>query len=235
LYPNVFNQNGEKGGYFARTANDSTLGVTEICTSMRDRGGFSGNLQEAIDHVRQFHDEMIWLLCDGFAVNTGYFSIYPKIGGTFKSPKETHDPEKNPISFKYRSLNPLLKLIGHIAVEVGPVADTNGSITSFTDVTAGAVNETVSGGDQFVIEGDRIRVAGDDPSCGVYFESPELEQRIKVKENFAENSPSKIIGVVPMLIVPRSYRVVIVTQFSSGSYYLKEPRTVASKFTLSAP
>jgi hypothetical protein len=120
-------------------------------------------------------------------------------------------------------------------VDITGVADTNGYIREFTDVTTGAVNETVSGGDLFVIEGDRIRVAGDDPSCWVYFESPGLEQRIKVKENFAENNPSKIIGVVPVLIVPRSYRVVIVTQFSSGSHHLKEPRTVTSKFMLSAP
>jgi hypothetical protein len=96
LYPNNFDHDRADGAYFARTVNDSTLGVTEICASMKERGGFSGNLEEAADHVRQFLDEMIWLLCDGFAVNTGYFSIHPKIGGTFRSPKETHDPENNP-------------------------------------------------------------------------------------------------------------------------------------------
>jgi hypothetical protein len=233
LYPSNLPQT--EGGYWALTENEATLSVEDVCTTLVNRGGFPGKYEVLIDYVKQYLADFAYQLCDGYAVSTGYFSPHPNIGGIFSSDKEGHDHKNHPITIRFYTHAPMRELTGHITVDITGFADTNGYIANFTDVTTGAVNETVSGGDLFVIEGDKIRVAGDDPSCGVYFESPGLEQRIKVKENFAENHPSKIIGVVPMLIVPNSYRVVIVPQFSSGSRYLKEPRTVVSKFMLSAP
>ena len=68
---------------------------------------------------------------------------------------------------------------------------------------------------------------------GVYFEIVGSGTRIKVREDFIENSTTKIIGIVPVLLALESYRVVVVTQFNgSANTFLKKPRTITSRFEL---
>jgi hypothetical protein len=62
---------------------------------------------------------------------------------------------------------------------------------------------------------------------GVYFVNvADAAQRVKVAGHLAENTASKIIGIIPALAAGQ-WRVEVVTQFSSGSFSLKEPRTIA--------
>jgi hypothetical protein len=75
LYPNYF-LNAE-GAYIARTDNEATLSVEDVCTTLKNRGGFQGKYDELVDNVHQFFDELAYQLCDGYAVSTGYFSIHP--------------------------------------------------------------------------------------------------------------------------------------------------------------
>jgi len=234
LYPNYLPQ--VDGAYIARTSNEAALTIEQVCAALKNRGGFTGNYEELVDNVRQFMDESAYQLCDGFAVNTGYFSILPNIGGTFSSAKEVHDPKKHPVSFRFRTHAKLRRLANHIEVEVEGLADTSGFIDEFTDVGSDTINEALSGGDQFIISGHKIKVAGDHPDCGVYFQLvEEPDTRIKVKTRFAENSKSRIIGVVPVLLAPKSYRVVVVTQFNGSSgTYSKTPKTMTSNFQLLA-
>ena len=232
LYPNYFPN--ISGAYLARTENEATLAMEDVCTTVKNRGGFEGKYDELVDHVKQFLKEMVYQICDGYAVSLGFCTIHLNIGGTFESQDEIHNHKKHPITFRFRSLAPLRELAEHITVEVTGIAGTEGYVAEFIDLSSGAINETVDGGEQFVISGHRIKVAGDNPACGVYFECVEDGQRIKVKGILAENTLSKIIGIVPVIVKPRTYRVVIVTQHSSGSNLLKEPRTVTGGFTLTA-
>jgi hypothetical protein len=47
----------------------------------------------------------------------------------------------------------------------------------------------------------------------------------KVSERLAVNRSSELVGVIPPLAAG-TYRLEVVTQFSSGSFLLKEPRSV---------
>jgi hypothetical protein len=160
LYPNYLPN--VEGAYIARTDSEASLNIEQVCAALKNRGGFSGDYEDLVENVKQFFDEAAYQLCDGFAVNTGYYSIHPNVGGTFNNTSEIHDHKKHPITFRFRTGNKLRRLIEHIA----------------------------------------------------------------------ENTSSKIIGIVPALPSPGTYRVVIVTQFSSGSTMLKEPRTIICGFTL---
>ena len=117
------------------------------------------------------------------------------------------------------------------------VADTNGYIHEFSDVGTDTVNSAVSGGGNFIITGDKIKIAGNDPDCGVYFEpADEPGTRIKVQECLAQNLPSKIIGKIPALAASRRYRVLVVTQYiGSGNTFLQKPKTLVSRFELLCP
>jgi hypothetical protein len=116
-----------------------------------------------VEYVRQFFDEAAYQLCDGFSVNTGYYSLHPRIGGTWQNELEHYDPAKHPVRFSFRALKPLRDLAGHIEVLIEGAAETAGFIAEITDVTTEAVNETLTPGGMFALAGHKIKVAGENP------------------------------------------------------------------------
>jgi hypothetical protein len=225
LYPNYLP--GLQGTYIARTKHEASLTIEEICAELKKRGGFTGNYNDLVEYVLQFLDELAYQLCDGFAADLGYFSIHPNIGGTFERATEGHDEEKHPVTFRFRTRAKLRALAELIAIYVEGLADVNGYIDEFIDVSTEAVNEALTPGGMFSIAGHKFKVAGDYPEVGVYFVSTaDPTQRVKVTGHLAENTSVKVIGIVPTLTVG-SYTLEVVTQFSSGSSFLKEPRTIA--------
>jgi hypothetical protein len=129
-------------------------------------------------------------------------------------------------------LSPLRALAERIVVEVEGLADVQGYIDEFIDVTTESVNETLTPGGMFSIAGHKLKVAGDNPEVGVYF-VPEADPagRVKVSGHLAENTASKLIGIVPALGAGK-WKVEIKTQYTVGGTFLKEPRTIESRFVL---
>jgi hypothetical protein len=112
------------------------------------------------------------------------------------------------------------------------VAETAGFIAEITDITTEAVNESLTPGGMFSLAGHKIKVAGDNAGCGIYFVSAaDPAQRVKASGRLAENTAGRIIGIVPALAAGR-WRVEAVTQFSSGGTVTKEPRTIAGPAAL---
>jgi len=230
LYPNYLL--GGEGTYIARTTNESSVTVEDICAAMKNRGGYDGSYEDAVQTIRHFFKETEYQLADGFSVNTGLFTIHPNIGGTFTSDKETHDHQKHPITFRFQSLKPLRDLRQSIEVIIEGIADTNGYIAEFTDLDEQSTNGIFSQGSQFVISGHKIKITGGDPNVGLYFVPvDDPAQAVKVTR-IAENTASKIIGIAPQTGFMRN-RIEIRTQFSgSGSTTLKAPRVITSSFII---
>ena len=142
-------------------------------------------------------DESAYQLCDGFGLNLRYYSVHPNIGGTFNSEKEAHDPKKNPVSFKFREKLPLRNLVRHIAVEITGIADGNAYIDEFIDRDERSVNGIFAPGDMFCINGNKIKLAGDDPGCGVFFVPVGDPSKAVKVTRIGENSASTITGIAP--------------------------------------
>ncbi|MDR1218401.1 MAG: DUF4469 domain-containing protein [Treponema sp.] len=231
LYPNYLPH--VEGAYIARADNEASLSIEEVCAALKNRGGFTGSYDDLVEHVQQFFDETAYQLCDGFAVNTGYFSIHPNVGGTFDKITEGHDGKKHPVTFRFRTRAPLRSLADRIVVDVEGLADVSGYIDEFVDISSGAANDVLTPGGLFSIAGHKIKIAGDDPDVGVYVVSaddPSL--RVKASGRLAENTASKLIGVVPALGAG-AWKVEIKTQYAgSGNTVLKSPRVIESAFTL---
>ena len=230
LHPNYLP--GTEGTFQARTVNEASLSVDQVCAYLLNRGGFTGEYENLRENVRLYMDEAVYLLCNGMAINTGYFTIYPNIGGTFENARETHDPKKHPISFRFRTLSKLRRLIEEITVSVEGVADASGWIDEFTDTEEGESNGIFVSGNLFVIQGSKIKLAGDDPDVGLYFvpvDDPALAVKVT---RIAENTASKIVGIAPA--TGHQYnRLEIRTQYSGGSNtFLKTPRVITSDFIL---
>jgi len=232
LYPDHLRK--VDGEYIARVITEKTLSIEDICSSMKARGGFTGDYWNLVRCVRGYFDEAAYQLCDGFAVTNGYFTIHPHIGGAFKSIREAHDHKKHPISFRLGVCTKLNDLAKNIKVIVDGLADTNGSIKSFTDIEEGFLNDLFIPGHPFTICGRKIKLAGEDPCVGLYFVPVDDPSKAVKVTRLAVNSPSKLIGIAPDTGYQFN-RIEIRTQYSSSTVrFLKAPRTITSDFTLEA-
>jgi len=229
LYPNYLP--GGEGTYIARTASEASVNIRDIVAAMKNRGGFQGSVDEAVEIVTWFLKEMGYQIADGFAVNLGFFSVHPNVGGVFHSEKEPCDPKKHPISFRFQALSAMLQLRNDIEVIIEGIADANAYIGEFVDLEENSVNHVYVHGNGFAVHGRNIKIEGSDPRCGMYFVSVEdPAKRVKVERIF-ENNPSKVMGLIPKTDYLIN-RIEIVTQFINGGHFLSAPRTITSPFTV---
>ena len=224
LYPNYLPN--VEGQYIARTNNEASLNVDQVCAALKNRGGFTGSYEDLTENVRLFLDEAAYQLCDGFAVNMRYFSVHPNVGGTFNSVNEPHDSKKHPISFRFRTRPDLRRIIQHIVIDTDGLADVTGWIDEFIDTDEHSVNTLYVPGDQFILLGNKIKVAGNDPDVGVFFVPVDDPAHAVKVTRIAENTASKIIGIAPKTENIQN-RIEIRTQFSgSTTTPLKTPRVI---------
>jgi hypothetical protein len=224
-----------KGTFYARTANEKTLDYKEVCKMAKERGGYTGNLDDLEEDVAAFLRESAHQMCDGFAINFGgLFAASPRISGVLLNAHQPLDPEKNKIVIHFRPLHGLSKVTDRIEVVSEGLADTSGYITEITDVATGLVNDVVTKGGIFTLAGDKIRVTGDPAKTGVVFFLPGSPNvSIKAAGNLAVNDPSKIVGTVPELLAGKDWFIEVRTYFSGhGASPLKEMRTIRSTFTV---
>jgi hypothetical protein len=228
LFPS--NLPGSKKAWYARTANEAELTVEDVASAMMKRGAFTGNYYDLVKHVREFLDETAYQLCDGYAVNMGYFSIHPVVGGFFASEKE--EPKGHPVRFRFRARKPLSDIARYIAIKAEPRTDF-GNIDSFVDTDSGETNGRATPGGIFIVTGKKIKITGRRDS-GLYFVSKsEPLLRFKVARNFATNTSTRVSSIIPALPAGE-YRIEIKTQFTVGGIDLKEPRTITSRFSVKA-
>ena len=222
---------GGDGTFIARTDSDRTVSIRDICTIMVNRAGFDGDFQTLNDYVSQFEDEVAYQLCDGNAVNLGYYSIHPNVGGVFRSTTHAYSRKENPISFSFTTLAKLREKSKYIDVEIVGLADAPAYIDQFTDVESNYVNSSFIPGNAFTVHGHNIKIEGSSPDCGIYF-VPVLSPGNKVKvTRIFENTPSKVMGLCPATGYAAN-RIEIVTQYTAGNNNLASPRTIASPFEL---
>jgi len=226
--------NPAEGAYIARTDNDKSLSMEDVCKILKTRGGFSGNYEDLLKYVQQYYNEVAYQLCDGHAVNNGYYSVYPTVGGTFNSVNEAHDHDKHPIGFSFLIRSGLRDLIRNIEVDIDGIADANGNgyIDTYTDSEGGFVNDYFKPGHMFAIHGHKIKLAGDDPIIGVYFVPEENPSKAVKVTRIADNTPSRITGIAPCTGYSRN-KIEIRTQFSgNNNILLKTTRVITSTFIL---
>jgi hypothetical protein len=231
LYPNYLGK-GE-GAYVARSKPEAPLSVENICVSAKNRGGYTGNLSALIEHSNVFFNEMVYQLLDGYSVQIlDLFAICPRISGSYNSERDTIGSDKVRLSF--RALGRLKGLLAKVKVQNMGIAGDGTCIDKVTDVTTGALNGVITPKGIFRVDGSKIKVYGDNIECGVYFvkDAPGPIYREKVQGNLADNTSTRITGIVPN-IEPGRWKVQVVTQYSgSGGILLKAPRAITSTSVL---
>jgi len=223
LYDNVLTKDNPND-YTARTASERSLNVQQICQAAVSRGGADVSAS-AMEHATElFLKEMAYQLCDGFSINTGYFTASTTIRGVFDSPSETFNKDKHSIIFQFNQGEKLRAEIPNIEVNILGVAEASAVILQVTDVKSGSVNDLLTPGRNLKIVGSKIKVTGDDASVGIYFVDVATQGRTKVEQSdIVTNNPSEVMVVIPALAAG-TYHLEVVTQFTDSSM-LKQPRT----------
>ncbi|MDR1095688.1 MAG: DUF4469 domain-containing protein [Spirochaetaceae bacterium] len=224
----------KKGRFFARSATFRTVKKEDLAAFIVERRGTKWKYAELVDAFDLFCREICFQLCDGYAVNVGdLFLLYPHIKGMFTSLTKGIAGDEHKLTFHFRILRALYEAAEHIKINVKGLAGSGAFIDTFTDVKTELVNQKVTVGGQFVIEGGKVKIDGPDPKNGIRFVTMEVPTASsKVIEPLAVNLPHQIIGIIPDLPQGRPMRIEICTQYSSSTTLLKEPRILTSNFTV---
>lgn len=211
--------------FTAKVSSERTLGIPEVCLSAVGRGGAPGTAGAMEQNVRFFFEEMLYLACDGYSINTGYFILDVQIKGVFNKPVEKFNPDKHSIYFRYVQGDASRKQIPTIEVTIMGLADVQPAIREVIDVKTGALNSFLTPGKALRINGEKIKVAGGHPDVGVWFVSEASGERFRVdNDEFITNNPSELAVMIPGLAAG-TYTLEVVTQFNGGGSPLKNPRT----------
>ena len=222
LYPNYLGKGD--GVYIARAKAEAPLSIEDVCAGAKVRGGFSGQYDDLVEHSHIFIRELIHQLLDGFSVQIGnFFSLHCKIGGTYHSASDRIAPENLHIAF--RTLRHLKELLLRVKIENEGAAGDGAYIDEIIDIHSESLNSALSPGGMIHIVGHKLKVAGDNPACGVWFVNAGDGSRIKISEPLGINRTGELFGLIPPL-APQTCRLEVVTQFSNGTTLLKEPRTI---------
>ncbi|MDR1072822.1 MAG: DUF4469 domain-containing protein [Treponema sp.] len=225
LYENLLTD--DPNDYTARVSAERALSTRDICQSAVDRGGADISASAMEHAVELFHKEMGYRLCDGFSVNTGWYNASMHIKGVFNSPTEGFDPEKHTVAVELHQGVELRKELNMVSVSVLGKAESNFFIAQVVDMRTGSVNDLLTPGRNARITGGKLKVEGEDSSCGVYFVNEADGSRVKVdEEDIVENQNARLLIVIPAL-ASGTYRLEVTTQYMGGGKLLKAPRTAS--------
>jgi hypothetical protein len=163
------------------------------------------------------------IIANGGAVNTELFNAFPSISGVFDSTDAPFDHTKHKINIKLHPGVVLRSAVSSVKPKRITAVLTGTVITAVTDLKTGAINSTLTPGRDVKLSGSKLKIAGTEADVGLYF-VPDTGDPIKVdSSDLVINNPSEVIAVIPALAAG-TYRVRIITQYTSGKY-LKVPHT----------
>ncbi|MDR1984449.1 MAG: DUF4469 domain-containing protein [Prevotellaceae bacterium] len=231
LYDNMLTEN--PNDYVARVNSERSLSVNDICESAVARGGADVSAAAMEHAVNLFLKEMGYRLCDGFSINTGWFTASVHIKGVFNNPQESFNPQKHKVLFEFHQGSTLRKELELVNVEIVGVAETGAMIAQVNDVKTGSINDLLTPNRNLIISGHKIKIAGDSATNGIYFVNNDTQEISKVDPtDIITNNPSELIIVIPALATG-AYRLEVTTQYGGNSkQLLKEPRTATFDRTL---
>lgn len=221
LYDNLLTD--DPNDFAARVNSERTLTIEDICTAAVQRGGADVSAASMNHAAELFLREMAYQLCDGYSVNTGYFTAGAQIKGVFNHPQESYNSDKHAVYFQFNQGDLLRKALSNIEVSIMGVADIACEITQVTDIKTGIVNDVITPNRNLKISGSKIKLAGDSPEVGVYFINQVTNNAVKVDPtDIVTNNPSELIIVVPAL--PSGVYKLEVRTMYGGTRNLKDVR-----------
>lgn len=170
-------------------------------------------------------------LQNGTSVLTGVAQLTPSVTGPWNSTTENFNPNKHKVTVSMVPSAELRKALSIVGVEVLGVKETAAAIGLVTDTATGLADGSITPGDDILINGEKIRVAGEAEGVGVFLVNAE-GVAAPVTRRLTQNDPRTVIARVPAGLADGDYTLRIVTQYSNNNTLLKEPRAIEYAHTL---
>ena len=218
LYPNAFTERTDD--YTAKPRINGTVRNEDIADLIVLKR--SEYRKETILNILTLADqEKVDAIAQGNSVVDGVGQYLVNISGSFIGEAALFDPEVNKLGITYTIGKMLRKTLNTVKVKTG-AAKIGPVINKITDSTTEEINLQLTSGSAAVIDGDNIKVAGDDKVVGVFFTltggSPQKAPLV------VHNNPSQLTVLMPVL-ADGEYTLSITTQYGHGNKLIKEPRT----------
>lgn len=213
--------------------NDYTAEVSTMKNSLRNEDIAQRIIDEGSEikydtllSIINQHDRIIReAVMDGYSVLTKTCQFTPRVTGSWIGSSAKFDPEKHKVTLDITLASEMRESLSHVGVEVLEVKDSGARIGLVTDTVTGLSDGTITPGDDIRIDGEKIRVAGEGDTIGVFFIGSD-DTSHPVIRRLTTNDPKTILARVPADLTDGKYTLRIVTQFSNNSTLLKEPRTI---------
>ena len=165
-------------------------------------------------------------ISEGGSIKTELFHVHTSIKGVFNGLEDGFDSSRHTIKLNLRPGILLRDTPKSLRVKKIKSA-AKSMILSVTDINSGSVNWNLTPGKNIRIVGQRVKIDGKDPSCGLYFIPEKSNQEpVKIELNdVVMNKPSQLIAVVPKLN-KGLWNLRLVTQFGTGKHCYKEPQNI---------
>ena len=188
--------------------------------------------ETAVDVVSRYNRKCADLALSGYSVNTGLVQLRATVKGAFYDKR--WDPERNQLHVSVTQSAELRKAAAAATVEILGEHGELIALFGITDLSTGKTDGTVTRGFNAELKGTYIKVAGDDPTVGVYLHNVDTgEDIILPATNIALNEPSRLLLLVPADIVAGTYELRVTTQYMSNNKLLKTPRSAVLPIPLS--
>lgn len=192
------------------------------------RTGSELKLQTILSVVSQDSEIILEALLDGNSVITDLFQITPRIIGPFDNVEAQFDPAIHHLTFDIVPTKMVREALKKVKVINNGAKGEVSRIGFVADAITRLAGGSITPGKYIRIEGERIRIAGDDALIGVFFISEDGSNTVKAEAAYIQNDPKCVVALVPQL-ADGKYTLRIVTQYSQGNFLLKEPRTIEYK------
>jgi hypothetical protein len=224
LRPNLLTENVENDYIAEVSTTGKTLHNEDIAKRIVDEG--SEIRYDTILNILNRSDRLIREhLQQACPVQTGYCHISPRVTGSFLGANAKFNKDENKITLDMSLSAEMREALTHVSVEILGTKDSGAYIGLVTDASTGKTDGTVTIDADIIIEGNKLKIAPDqEAGLGVFFENDQAEL-IPVEHRLIQNDPKKIIARVPSLR-SGTYKLKIVTRFTSGGKPLNLPRTL---------
>ncbi len=182
--------------------------------------------RETVEAVIKLEHRIIQrLTLSGMRVSNGLFSAVASPKGRAGA---SWDPEVNQLNITIAQGTDWREAIRQTTVNVlGEKAEVM-YVSGTTDAATRATDRTATPGYPFTVEGNYLKLAGDDPSVGITLVSEDGTETHIDPAMVAVNEPKKLVFIIPAGLAEGTYTLRIATQYSSSGVLRKSPRTVES-------
>ncbi len=209
--------------YMASVAVNGSIGINAIVDELQNEG-MELKRETVIDIISRFNRKAADMVLSGYNVNTGLVYMRPVIKGVFYD--KIWNPETNSVYIAINQGMDLRNAVAETVVEImGEQADPL-EILSLTDTTTGKTDGTLTKGRNAELKGSYLKIAGDNPDCGIAFRNIATQTVTKLAPgDIVLNEPSRLLILVPATLEAGEYELSVTTQFTGGNTLLKAPRT----------